>query len=241
MKMPKLFPSLSAHPRCALSICCLAVALTHATPHATAQDLPVKPPQGKYAGLWNNSPFTSRPVVVAPEPLPEVNPLEDYALVGVSPVTDGFRVTLINRNDPTERITVDSSRPDRNPDFKVVGVNRSPGRPLATTVTLASGSVTGTVAFEQDLLTLRPPPAAPAQQQQRIRQPQAEAQQVQAGQQGSAVRMPRPRVVPPPNASGNPQQGRPQLGPGRQQGINRQSTGGSSSRGERGSDRRIRR
>lgn len=216
----------------------MLIAFAIATPATHAQDLPVKPPQGKYAELWNNSPFTSRPVVVAPEPPPEVNPLEDYALVGVSPVTDGFRVTLINRNDPTERITVDSSRPERNPDFKVVGVNRSPGRPLATTVTLTSGSATGTVAFEQDLLTLRPPPA---QQQVRHGAAQVDPQQGQPGQQGSAVRMPRPRVVPPP-APDSQQQGRPQIGPGgRTQGFNRQPGGGTSGRMDRGSDRRTRR
>jgi hypothetical protein len=181
----------------------------------TAGELPRKVPTERYAGLWNNSPFTSRPVIVAPEAPPEVNPLEDYALIGVSPVADGFRVTLINRNDPGERIVVDSSRPKANEDIKILGIDRQPGLPLATTVRLSMGRSTGTVGFERSLLTLTPPPAAaPPQQNLPINPANPDALEEQA--QG-ARRQPRPRVVPPP-ANGQ-QQGargqRPQVSPGR--------------------------
>ncbi len=192
-----------------------------------ASELPRKAPVGTYAGLWNNSPFTSRPVVQAPEPIPEDNPLEDYALTGVSPISDGFRVTLINRNDPAERIVVDSTRPSGQHDFQILNINRSPGRPLSTTVELTDGNYTATVAFEQELLTLRPPPAAA---------PPTPPQQAQPGNpqqnQGEEAprRQPRPRVVPPPaNAQQQGQQGaRGQRGP---------STQGSRER----TDRRSRR
>ena len=52
-----------------------------------AADLPKKAPITKYAGLWTNSPFTSKPPPVGPAEA--ANPLEDYTLAGVSPVTGG--------------------------------------------------------------------------------------------------------------------------------------------------------
>ena len=185
----------------------LLAALLACAAHAGADDLPQKAPLGKYAGLWNNSPFTSRPVVEARAPEPEENPLEDYALTGVSPVADGFRVTLINRNDPSERIIVDSSRPNAGHDFKILNINRSPGRPMSTTVELTHGNHTGTIAFEQELLTLTPPPAAPQQPQP---QPQPDANQGEGQQEQAqgARRQPRPRVVPPPANAQQLQQAR---------------------------------
>jgi hypothetical protein len=191
------------------------------TAFTSAQDLPVKPPPGRYAGLWNNSPFTSRPVVVAPEPEPEVNPLEDYALIGIAPITGGHLVTLINRNNAEERVTIDSTRPEKNKDFKVIGINRKPGDPLGTTVTLSSGRVTGTIAFEQELLALSPPPAAPAQQPNANPQG-APGQPNNPNNPASTVRAPRPRVVASPTTSPGQAQGRPQAAPGRPQ------TGGSN-------------
>lgn len=213
---PPTRPLILNHLGIAIGIVSLLL-LTLATPPARAQEeLPRKAPEGKYAGLWNNSPFTSRPAIEPPAPAePPPNPLEDYALVGIYPVTGGSRVTLINRNDPEERITIDSSQPEKNKDFRIIDINRSRGRPLDTTVTLASGNITGTIAFEQELLTLRPPPAAAPQQAQAQR-----GSQPVPGQQPQANpnrRQPRPRVVPPPAAPQGNQgnQGRPQAAPGR--------------------------
>lgn len=183
-----------------------------------AGEIPRKVPVGTYAGLWNNSPFTSRPVVEAPEPVPVDNPLDDYALTGVSPVADGFRVTLINRNDPTERIVVDTTRANSNHDFEVLNINRSPGRPLSTTVELTDGRFTSTISFEQELLALRPPPAAAPPTPPQPGQPGADPQQNQDGQ--APRRQPRPRVVPPPaNAQ---QQAQDQQRGGRPQGAREQ-------------------
>lgn len=170
-----------------------------------AADLPKKAPITKYTGLWLNSPFTSKPPPA--EAGPEANPLEDYALAGVSPISSGYRVTLLNKKKPDERIIVDSDKPSGG--FKILAVTRKPGDPLGTVVSMSSGSVTGTVAFDEKLLTLVAPPAAapqpklpPGVQPQPV--PQQPGQQVQ--------RQPRPRVVPPPtmpSPQAQPQPGQP--------------------------------
>lgn len=156
-----------------------------------------------------NSPFTSKPPPAIGTP--EVNPLDDYALAGVSPINGGYRVTLLNKKTPEERIIVDSDNP--NAKFKILGVNRKEGDPLGTTVRLTSGSLTGTVSYDQKLLTLvaaapkvpKQPPGVP---------PVPGAPQVQPVP-GETMRQPRPRVVPPPipqlgQAGGQPMQQAPQ-------------------------------
>jgi hypothetical protein len=175
-------------------------------------DLPRKAPLTKYSGLWMNSPFTSKPP--PPEQGPAANPLEDYALGGVSPISGGYRVTLLNRKKPEERIVVDSDKPREG--FKILDVTRKAGDPLATVVRLSSGSVTGTVTFDESLLTLAPPPAANPQLPPGVQpnQPAAQPQpQPQPGQ--PPQRQPRPRVVPPPNPqTPQAQQARPGAPPG---------------------------
>ncbi len=191
--------------------------LGFAVPSETfASDVPNKALLSRYAPLWNNSPFTSRPAIVAPEAAPEVNPLEDYALIGVSPSGDGFRVTLINRNDPTERIIIDGSRPNPRHDFEILEIDRKPGRPLATTVRLSKGSSVGTVGFEQSLLALTPPPVAktvpPPNAPPNVAPGEAQPENAQG-----IRRQPRPRVVPPPGGAqqpANPQQGANPAAPG---------------------------
>jgi hypothetical protein len=160
-----------------------------------AADLPKKAPLSRYVNLWTNSPFTSKPP--PPEAGPENNPLDDYALIGVSPINDnnGYRVTLINKKKPDERITVDSD--ETVSGFKILGVTRKPGDPLGTVVRMSSGSMTGTVSFEENLLTVAaakaPPQAAPPQV------PGQPPQPVPPGQ-AQPLRQPRPRVIPPPSA-----------------------------------------
>ena len=154
-------------------------------------DLPKKAPITKYTGLWTNSPFTSKPP--PPEPGPVVNPLEDYALVGVSPVGAGYRVTMMNKKKPEDRITVDSDRPREG--FQILEVTRKKGDPLGTVVRMKSGESTGTISFDEKLLVLaaapvaKTPPKAP---------PGVIPGQTPTPQPGQPVRQPRPRVVPPP-------------------------------------------
>ena len=149
-------------------------------------------PISRYSGLWMNSPFTSKPP--PPAGALEVNPLDDYALAGVSPISGGYRVTLLNKKTPEERIIVDSDNP--NAKFKILGVTRKEGDPMGTTVRLTSGSLTGTVSYDQKLLTLVA--AAPKAPKQVPGQPPVPG--IPQGQPapGEPLRQPRPRVVPPP-------------------------------------------
>ncbi len=154
-------------------------------------DLPKKAPITKYTRLWTDSPFTSKPP--PPTPGEVANPLEDYTLAGVSPVSGGYRVTLLNKKKPDERIIVESDRPAGG--FKILEVIRKAGNPLGTVVRMVSGSVTGTVAFDEKHLTLAPPPAAKPQLPPGIRPGQLPPG-IRPGQ--PPQRQPRPRVVAPP-------------------------------------------
>jgi hypothetical protein len=179
----------------ALRILLLAPALTG----WAAADLPRKAPISKYTGLWTNSPFTSKPP--PPEAGPALNPLEDYTLGGVSPIAGGYRVTLLNKKKPQERIITESDKPSGG--FKILGVTRKPGDPLGTVVRLSSGSVTGTVTFDEASLKLTPPPAAaPAANASPGVQPPGQPPQPVPPGANTALRQPRPRVVQPPPAQG---------------------------------------
>jgi hypothetical protein len=168
-----------------------------------AAEVPRKAPITRYTGLWTNSPFTSKPP--PPPPAETVNPLADYALAGVSPVSGGYRVTMINKKNPEERIVVDPNRASTQ-DFRILSVSRTPGDPLATTVRMAAGAVTGTVTFDEALLVLKAPPPPQVAQQAPPGAGAAPGGQQQTEQPGQ--RPPRSRVMPPPNGAGQvaPQQ-----------------------------------
>lgn len=164
-------------------------------------DVPKKAPLTRYTNLYTNSPFTSKPP--PPDAGPEVNPLEDFALIGVSPIgkiagVEGYRVTLINKKKPEDRLTVTSG--DAQSEFKILGVIPKPGNPLGTLVRMSSGSMTGTVAFDEKLLTLAAAtPRAPVPGQQ----PQPGAPPMPPGVI-PGQRLPRQRVIapPPPGVNG---------------------------------------
>lgn len=159
-------------------------------------------PINNYSSLWNNSPFTSKPP--PPDAGPESNPLDDYALIGVSPIGQGYRVTLINKKQPTERITVDSG--SSRSGFEILGITRKPGNPLGTEVRMRSGSKTGTVSYDEKLLTISAPVAPPPQNPQAV-----PGLPPGVDQNGKPVpqRQPRPRVVPPPAPQAAPQAAQP--------------------------------
>lgn len=168
----------------------LAIGIT-----AGIADIPKKVPNYQYAGLWTDSPFTSKPP--EPETVQPVNPLNDFTLTGIAPVPGGYRVTIISKKDPTVKEVIS---PGGNSPFKVVSVNRNPGQSLGTTVVLSSGSMQGTVSFEPDLVTVNAPPTAAAPKQD----PQAQQPNTPPGgipntkQQNGG---PRPRIVPPTTQS----------------------------------------
>ena len=155
-------------------------------------DVPKKSPLSRYTGLYTNSPFTSKPPPA--EAGPEMNPLDDYALIGVSSIgkisgAESYRVTLINKKKPEDRITVTSG--DAKSELQILGVVPKPGSPLDTVVKMSSGSMTGTVAFDEKLLALATPvPKAPIPGQ-----PPLPGQPMP---QPIAQRMPRPRIPQPP-------------------------------------------
>ncbi|MES2658290.1 MAG: hypothetical protein V4689_06710 [Verrucomicrobiota bacterium] len=179
-------------------------------------DVPKKGSLNSYSKLWNDSPFTTKPVVGPGESA--VNPLDDYALIGVSPIGAGkYRVTLINKKKPDDRIMVYSD--STTSDFKILGVTKKAGDPLGTVVSMSSGKQTGTVRFDEKLLTLAPPPAAakpatqPGQPNPQVQPGQPGQPPIQPGDPRQRQPQPRPRVVPPPT----PQAGQPQAQPVQQQ------------------------
>jgi hypothetical protein len=162
---------------------------------AVFADLPKKAPLSRYSSLWSNSPFTSKPPPA--EAGVAQNPLDDYALIGVSPIGGtGYRVTLLNKKKPDERITVDSDKHSTD-GFKILEVVRKAGDPLGTTVRMNSGSMTGTVAFDSKLLALAAVPKA-AVQPQVPGQPAISGQPPPPQPANPNVRQVRPRMVPPP-------------------------------------------
>lgn len=169
----------------------------------THADIPKKAPLVKYSGLWNNSPFTSKPPVVGPAPT--VNPFEDFTLTGIAPVPGGYRITVISKKNPEIKKIIE---PGGNSEFKVVSVNRNPQKSLGTTVVLSSGAIQGTVSFEPELITLQAAPAAPQANPNLPPGVNLPNQPPQPANPNGVVapRQPRPRIVPPPNPAANAQQ-----------------------------------
>lgn len=178
-------------------------------------DVPRKPPITQYSGLWNNSPFTTKPIVENGPPEDDV--FEDYTLAGVSPVKGGYRVTLMKRNDPSDRTFVYSNDPQPTHSFKILSVERDSDKARSTVVHMMSGSRRGTVTYDEKLLTIAAP--KPPQQNPNSKAPQmrgrpvtpvniksgaAAVGQAAPGQAGQATqaspRAPRPRVIGPPPA-----------------------------------------
>ncbi len=165
----------------------LATSLAHAAPPS---------PVGltRYAGLWNNSPFTTKPIVEGPI---DVNPFEDYALGGVTPVDGGdYLVTLFNKKKPEERIRI----PGNTLGLKVKEVH--PGtKPLSTTVMITNGVKSGLVGFDDKLLAIKAPVAA---KQQPGQPGQPNGQPVQPGQANNGQPVPQPQIQPPNLNNPNP-------------------------------------
>lgn len=162
-----------------------------------AAELPQKPSLSRYTRLWSDSPFTSKPP--PQEQGPQANPLEDYALIGVSPIGENnYRVTLMNKKQPDERVTVDSN--NTRSDFKILGITRKQGDPLGTVVRMSSGAMIGTVTFDEKLLTLAPPPATAPPNQPQLPPPVPQPGQPNPQEQPAQRKM-RTRVVPPPTVN----------------------------------------
>lgn len=147
-------------------------------------DAPKQPTLTRYSKLWTNSVFTTKPVM---EGKVEENPLEDYALGGISKLQDGYYAILFHRTKPDEKIVI---YPGAKSDFEVLDVNWPEGSWKDAVVTVRNGSNTGTVEFEDKLLTVKPAPQVAA----RVT-PQAKKPKTQSKTNQPTPRAPRPRTV----------------------------------------------
>lgn len=111
-------------------------------------------PMGRYAPLWEHSPFVLASVTEPPAPGFAVN----LAVVALAKIGDEDVVTVVNKQSQ-ERITLDA-RPNEQ-GIKVVSVVADPD-PLKAKVTLQKGSETATVSFDRALMAVPQAPAAPA-------------------------------------------------------------------------------
>jgi hypothetical protein len=129
---------------------------------------PVKPARSRYTPLWVNSPFTAKPIINAPSGPPPVNPMDDYALGGVTQFPDGYFVVLINKKNPAEKKII---QPGVHSDFKVLHVNMGVERISedgkmvieGASVKLANGSMQGEIKYDDKIMAMKGASANPAQ------------------------------------------------------------------------------
>lgn len=173
------------------SIAFSALALAFSPAHA-APPSPVT--LTRYNSLWNDSPFTTKPVIEGPVVL---NPFEDYALGGVTPLDGGdYLVTLLNKKKPEERVSI----PGNTLGFKVIEVHKGTKGPLSTTVMISNGVKSGLVGFDEKLLVLKAPVAAKPQPGQPGQAPNG--QPLQPGQTANNGQpVPTPQIQPPNSVS----------------------------------------
>ena len=126
---------------------------------------PRKPVPSAYSSLWQDSPFTAKPVTVAGV---AYNILNDYVLIGVGPAEKGHRVTLLNSKQPKDgRIIIRSGVPNQHDimidEVMSQGERRDSNGMLPTKVRIKDSSGnSAVVGFDKKFLTIKAPaPAAP--------------------------------------------------------------------------------
>lgn len=165
-------------------------------------EVPRKPLPSKYRNLWVNSPFTVKPTMAS---APTYNPLQDYVLLGVSPIKDGYRVTILNSKRPQdERIVIETNRPHEG--IEIVEVIRSgnaswDGATPKTKVKISRGGSSATIGYEEKYLALKPPPAAATQPAR----PNIQVQPSANKPQQTGNRVPRRRIIAPDASAPNTQ------------------------------------
>jgi hypothetical protein len=124
-------------------------------------DAPKKPLPSRYLTLHTSSPFTTPAPPVSQNTGPEINPMDEWALGGVTKFPDGYFVILLNKKKPDEKKII---QPGVHSEFKVLSVKDGGMDYTATTVTLQNGDKQGIVEFDSKMLTIsNPAPAAGAQ------------------------------------------------------------------------------
>jgi len=64
---------------------------------------PKKPLPSRYAALYTSSPFTTPAPPDLADTTPQINPMDEWALGGVTKFPDGFFVILLNKKKPDEK------------------------------------------------------------------------------------------------------------------------------------------
>lgn len=144
----------------------------------------------RYAKLWKDSPFTSKPIVTGPGPV--ADPFEGYSLGGISKLADGYFAILFNSKNPTEKVVI---RPGAKSDFSIVKVDWAANW-KETVVTLRNGSKQGTVTFDEKQLTIKAPVVKRSAAKPTARPVIPGV--IQGAKPATSTRKPRPRVVVPP-------------------------------------------
>ncbi len=166
---------------------------------ASGIEVPKKSPLTRYAPLWNESPFTTKPPPI--ENTPEENPFDELALRGIAPLADGgYLITVADKKKPDDTDIINTSR---SSEYQVVKVERDPTNRLGTVVHLKKGSMTGTITYDEKVSSA-PKTVQPQKQQapngQQGQQVAGQPPQPQVPGQNlppNGIRPPRQRVVAP--------------------------------------------
>lgn len=160
----------------------------------------------KYRQLWERSLVTDKPEKVEPPKGPGV--LDDYVLGGWTQTSQGYVVSLINKKNPKERLTIAPGIPNKD-GFQVMDAKRDPSGYKGSQVLVRVGGEEGWVGYEDKFLTIQQPVAKRPTRGQRKPTPNNANRQNGSRQQvptptsnnntqGSSGRRPRVRRVPVP-------------------------------------------
>lgn len=175
--------------------------------------VPERKPHSFYKELWDNSPFTAKPVVTG---VPKMsNFFDDYHLTGIAPIEGGYRITIANKKDKNAKKII--IEPGNHSGFDVVSVNRNPEISLGTTVTLKKDGIKGVVRFEPSLVVLSTPATMtnPANNPPGVVAPNQPTQLNPPSGQVAPNPTARPRIIPPVKAPQKPSSNSPQSRPNR--------------------------
>lgn len=119
---------------------------------------PEKDDVNRYSALWLDSPFTSEPVV---DPKPDgPGALDDYVLSGVSHLTEGYFVVLVNAKKRDERVVIRPGEVDPR-GFTIERVVQDPDDLMATKVTISvPGEGPAVLGYPEKVLAPKPPQRA---------------------------------------------------------------------------------
>lgn len=126
-------------------------------------EVPKTRPLSEYYHLWQDSPFTDKPLVEKTDSV-LVNDLDDYVLLGVEVTPNGKLVVVQNIKEEGQRTTI-KTWDGGSSGFKILEVQQDPNSSLSTRVLLERGTNKGWVSYDPQYLTLKSAPAPVAAKQ----------------------------------------------------------------------------